>query len=145
MTGTEATRVRALKNDGTVKPVIWEPNFDVHTAAAVKHASDVYNIVTSQAGGSKIPYVGVQADIAEGANIALNSTDATYFKSITPDIYSVNAGIPADKYAQAFALQAGITKVRVYMWVEGQDVDCEDNASGGAIAYNLQFSTLDKA
>lgn len=143
--GTDATTVRALKNDGIVKPVIWEPNFDVHTAAAVKHASDVYNVVTSQAGGSKIPYLGVQADIAEGANIALNSTDATYFKAITPDIYSVNAGIPADKYAQAFALQAGITKVRVYMWVEGQDVDCEDNASGGAIAYNLQFSTLDKA
>ena len=130
---------------GNAAAGIWEPNFDVHTAAAVKHASDVYNVVTSQAGGSKIPYLGVQADIAEGANIALNSTDATYFKSITPDIYSVNAGIPADKYAQAFALQAGITKVRVYMWVEGQDVDCEDNASGGAIAYNLQFSTLDKA
>mgnify|MGYP004526395699 CR=1 FL=1 len=143
--GTATDTIRALKNDGTVKPIVWEPNFDVHTAAAVKHASDVYNITTAQAGGSKLPYVGVKAAITEGANIALNSTDATYFSAITPDIYSVEAGIPTTKYERAFDLSAGITKIRVYMWVEGQDVDCEDNASGGAIAYNLQFSTLDKA
>ena len=31
------------------------------------------------------------------------------------------------------------------MWVEGQDVDCEDNASGGSLSYNLQFSTLKNA
>ena len=39
-----------------------------------------------------------------------------------------------------FSLSAGVTKVRVYMWVEGQDVDCEDNASGGTVSYNLSFS-----
>lgn len=38
-------------------------------------------------------------------------------------------------------LKAGITKVRIYMWVEGQDVDCENNASGGDISFNLQFSS----
>ena len=143
--GTATDTVRALKNDGTVKPVIWEPNYDVHTAAAVKHASDVYGITTAQAGGSKLAYVGVKAAISDTANVALNSTDATYFSAITPDIYSVEAGIPTTEYARAFDLAAGITKVRVYMWVEGQDVDCEDNASGGAIAYNLQFSTLSQA
>ena len=31
------------------------------------------------------------------------------------------------------------------MWVEGQDVDCENNASGSSLAYNLQFSVLNKA
>jgi hypothetical protein len=39
-----------------------------------------------------------------------------------------------------FTVDEGITKVRIYMWVEGQDVDCEDKASGGSIEYNLQFS-----
>ena len=27
------------------------------------------------------------------------------------------------------------------MWVEGQDVDCENNASGGNIDFNLQITT----
>ena len=37
-----------------------------------------------------------------------------------------------------------ITKVRIYFWVEGQDVDCENNASGGDISLKLQFSLNDK-
>ncbi len=145
--GTDAATIRALKNDGTgnVKAVIWEPNFDVHTAAAVKHASDVYGLTTSQTGGSKLAYKGVKAAISDSVNIPLNSTNATYFGDITPNIYSPVAGIPTDKYERVFDLEAGVTKVRIYMWVEGQDVDCEDNASGGAVAYNLQFSTLNKA
>ena len=31
------------------------------------------------------------------------------------------------------------------MWIEGQDVDCEDHASGGSITYNLQFSIDSKS
>ena len=27
------------------------------------------------------------------------------------------------------------------MWVEGQDVDCENMASGGQVAFDLQFSS----
>ena len=26
------------------------------------------------------------------------------------------------------------------MWIEGQDVDCENNASGSDISFNVQFS-----
>ena len=37
-------------------------------------------------------------------------------------------------------LAAGITKVRVYMWIEGQDIDCENNASGTDITYNIELS-----
>ena len=38
-------------------------------------------------------------------------------------------------------LTAGVTKIRVYMWVEGQDVDCENSASGATINFDLQFTT----
>ena len=37
-------------------------------------------------------------------------------------------------------LAAGITKIRVYMWIEGQDIDCENNASGTDITYNIELS-----
>ena len=43
---------------------------------------------------------------------------------------------------KVFSLQEGVTKVRVYMWVEGQDVDCENAASGAFISYKIGF-TLD--
>ena len=42
---------------------------------------------------------------------------------------------------KTFSLKAGITKMRIYMWVEGQDVDCENTASGGNIIYSLQITT----
>lgn len=149
--GTDADTIRALKNDGTgsVKAIIWEPNNDVHTAAAVKHAFDVYKINTQQEGAPKLAYKGVKANINKAANIPLNPDDASgaadYFADVTPNISTTADGIPTGKYERVFDLESGVTKVRIYMWVEGQDVDCEDNASGGAVAYNLQFSTLDKA
>lgn len=142
--GTDAATIRALKSDGTVPAVIWEPNNDVHTAAAVKHAADVYQISTQQTGASQLAYKGVKKDISKTANIPLNSAETEYFADVTPNISTTVAGIPTDKYKRVFDLEAGVTKVRIYMWVEGQDVDCEDNASGGSVAYNLQFSTLDK-
>ena len=37
-------------------------------------------------------------------------------------------------------LTAGITKVRIYMWVEGQDFDCDNTASGSNLLFDLQFS-----
>ena len=149
--GTDADTIRALKNDGTgsVKAIIWEPNNDVHTAAAVKHAFDVYIINTQQEGAPKLAYKGVKANINKAANIPLNPDDASgaadYFADVTPNISTTADGIPTGKYERVFDLESGVTKVRIYMWVEGQDVDCEDNASGGAVAYNLQFSTLNKA
>jgi hypothetical protein len=36
-----------------------------------------------------------------------------------------------------FTLASGITKFRVYMWVEGQDVDCENSASGAYLTYKI--------
>ena len=40
-----------------------------------------------------------------------------------------------------FNLPEGISKVRVYVWVEGQDVDCENNAAGTDFELNLNFTT----
>ena len=143
--GTAVGTVQALKSDGTTPAIIWEPNTDVHKPAAVVAALSTYGITTSEAGAARINYNGVKAPISEGENIPLNSTDEKYFSAVTPTLTSVAAGIPNDAYLQLFTLKAGTTKVRIYMWVEGQDVDCENNASGSSLAYNLQFSVLNKA
>lgn len=46
----------------------------------------------------------------------------------------------ADASAKVFNLKAGITKMRVYIWVEGQDVDCLNSVAGAALTANLKFT-----
>ena len=38
------------------------------------------------------------------------------------------------------SLPSGITKYRIYMWLEGQDWDCYDSASGSDIQWNLALT-----
>ncbi len=140
-----------LDNDeaAAITKYIWEPNYDVHTAAAVSHARDTYGVTTSQTGGSQIAYAGVKADITTTNNVLVQVEDpldyvtdfGSLFGSVTVT-HSTKAGAGFASNLQLFTLQAGITKVRVYMWVEGQDVDCENNASGGTITYDLVITTL---
>jgi len=133
--GSTAASAQA-KKEGNLA-LIWEPNFDVHTAAGVANAHDAYEINTTTTGGSKLAYVGVKAPIDDG--VIVKSKDTNYFANVNTT-GSPASGIPSSSYIKVTDLVAGITKVRVYMWIEGQDVDCEDHASGGSITYNLQFS-----
>jgi predicted ribosomally synthesized peptide with SipW-like signal peptide len=136
--------IQALNTHATSAVKIWEPNADVHTSYGVANARDTYNIttLTAGAGNTAVPYDGILTAFDSTKNITLiNATaaaNATYFKSVTPAIRT-NEGFTTSQ--NLISLTAGVTKVRVYMWVEGQDVDCENNASGGKIAFNLQFST----
>ena len=135
--GSTAAQAQAIT--GSQQKTIWEPNYDVHTPTGVANAANVYNVTVGQTNGSKLDYWGVKAPIAKANAIGLNSHDTLYFSQVST-VGSVAAGIPTSTYINAFDVAAGITKVRIYMWIEGQDVDCEDKASGGSLTYNLQFS-----
>ena len=74
---------------------------------------------------------------------AMNGTDTANATEVTPNI--VTPETYTGSYKQVIRLSAGVTKIRVYMWVEGQDVDCENNASGTDISYNVQLSTQSSA
>lgn len=138
--GADLATIQALKASTTSEVVIWEPNSDVHTEEAVNNAINTYGKSTTVGpDAAALDYYGVKATIQAGANVVLDSTDANYFSSVTPAIVTKKAGIGTN-FEKAFDLKAGVTKVRIYMWIEGQDVDCENDASGGSISYNLQFS-----
>lgn len=115
---------------------IWEPNYDSHTAAGVANAKDNYGITTTApTATAAVDYYGIKAAI--GTAVPLAATDATYFEKVTPQ-YQTKTTVEKD--VELFQLKAGITKVRIYMWVEGQDVDCENTASGSNIAFDVKFS-----
>lgn len=140
--GDTISNIQALNAGTSATSYIWEPNYDVHTAAGVANARDVYGITTTQTGGSVLTYSGIIAPIAAANDILLGqateATSSTLFKSVTPT-YTTDVAFAT--YKQIFSLAAGITKIRIYMWVEGQDVDCENNASGGNITFDLKIST----
>ena len=144
--GDGAAALQGLKGAKSSSVIIWEPNYDVHTASGIANASSNYGINDlTQTGAEKLAYNGVKAEIPASENIPLASTSAKYFSAVTPKIATTAEGISDDAYQSAFTLKAGVTKMRIYMWIEGQDVDCENNASGGDLTFNLQFSSSSSA
>ena len=118
---------------------IWEPNYDTHTSGGVTAAKDYYGIATETTGGSLLDYYGIKAEIT-GNGVPMKQTttpDTTYFAKVDPKFATLATNTASPKFAD---LKAGVTKIRVYMWVEGQDVDCENGASGSDIKFDLQFT-----
>ena len=131
---------------------MWEPNNDKHTASAIANAPEFFNINNLAATYSQITYDGMYAEIqATNHDVDLTTCNRSdypqFFKALTfghvistykDYLYHGNNG--SEKSVQLFSFLPGIYKVRCYMWVEGQDVDCEDHASGTDIMYNVQFT-----
>ena len=136
--GTNATTIQA-QND-IKETLLLEPNSDAHTATGAQNASRVYGKVgiTEGRGNPQLAYKGIKQTISTG--VPLNSEENTYFADVT------TTGIQANFFegtgvTRALDLEKGITKVRMYMWIEGQDVDCENNASGANLKFDIQLTT----
>ena len=145
--GDTLSNIQGLNAGTSSDLLIWEPNYNVHTTAAINHAKDTYGL-TITADNAKLAYDGVKAEITEDDDVKVGDANATnyadFFGAVTTDI-ATKEGTGFSTYQELFTLNKGITKVRIYVWVEGQDVDCENNASGGALNINLQISTNSSA
>lgn len=126
------------------KVFFWEPNSDTHTPKGLENGRNL-GWLPGPAGDS-IEYSGVKAEFADEQAVELSKateandptkfdvidegTGATIFKTRKTEKASLDLG----------ALQPGVTKYRFYLWIEGQDIDCENNASGTNLEYNFKFS-----
>lgn len=137
-----STAAQTLKGATADDVVIWEPNYDQHTASGVAAAKKYYNIDTTTT-SSQLAYEGVLKNIASSSSdfVSLTETNSTrwpdYFAVVTPDIATTATHTGA---TTTLTLKSGVTKVRVYYWVEGQDVDAENDATGSDMKLNLEFS-----
>lgn len=147
---------QALRNNlrTTKNVLLWEPNANYHTEAAVDNASKVGITTSLSAGattpGSRLPYYGLKKTFdnmpleesndvtTHGDSIEMVTPTWNTDKNEVRDLRMPTVAKTAD--GKDVALEAGITKYRIYMWVEGQDVDCENVASGSDIQFNLGFS-----
>jgi len=129
--------------------VLWEPNADAHTTAAIENAVvdapyDVPHMNRADLEGESkkvpLPYSGVKAAFDAEQNVYYwNATAANYasnLQAITPQIATNTANATRQKLV---TLKPGVTKMRIYMWIEGQDIDCYTGASGTYLNWDLQF------
>ena len=117
--------------------IIWEPNVDAHSTIVQNSVSQDYAINVS---GSSVAYYGISDTIATETNLKSIVKNGLSGKTVamSPDIKTTENNTA---YNQIFVLQAGVTKYRVYMWIEGQDIDCDNSATGSHIAFDVQLST----
>lgn len=141
-TGTNVGTIQALNGALESDVYIWEVNYDVHSDTAIRNAEDVYGIRVGNSGNNRIVYDGVRSDIDIQDNVKLGEATASnypnYFKTVDVD-YATVSGFSNNQ--EIFELSSGITKIRVYIWLEGQDVDCENYSAVGNIDFKFQFST----
>lgn len=133
-----AQNLGAVAEDN-VSTFFWEPNADAHTTPA-EESGDSFGIDTDvtpvDCYGVKSAFTTVKDGTAKVLlSDAMTGANTDYFSKVTPS-YVTNETMTT---TQIFSLKAGVTKVRIYMWIEGQDIDCENSASGSYISYNLQI------
>lgn len=122
---------------GGTEAIIWEPNNDAHNKYAIEATKNNYGV---DIGPNTVigSYYGVHSPIPESAYCDIKSTSPQFFSLVTPNFTSGTAGLTQNQSLGHF--EKGITKVRIYVWLEGQDYDCEDNSSGGHITVNFEFT-----
>lgn len=140
--------IQALNTDGPV--MLWEPNADYHTGRGVENATNLgWATLNQGAGNLPVKYSGLSAAFADGILLkdATAVANPDKVKDVTPQWTSSKGETPSMNLKEVTAavdagnaLSSGVTKFRIYMWIEGQDVDCENYAANSDIEYNISFS-----
>lgn len=125
---------------GANRSYIWETNNDTHTASGVLQASDIYGLSTQETNAQRLDYYGVIDAIPRSMNVNIKEANSikypNHFKKMVPDVSTTKNN---NQFKELFNIEAGISKIRTYIWIEGQDVDCENDASIANVSINLQF------
>lgn len=157
--GTDAASIRALKKNGGTADFIWEPNANAHAAAAITEGNTTYKAVITESEGKETivnastilkSYPGVKAVIDKSAKVSRGATlaqAAAYLGKVTPNLQTTAGAEPkaigaetGASCSQVASLAQGVTKFRVYLWIEGQDIDCENTSSGQTTKFDLIFT-----
>jgi len=127
------TEALALGSDFDGSAVIWEPNATSHIAENSNNGMQA----TVQA------YDGVKAALANSSSTLIKSGDDGYEAAAAETKYDTYFAPVTTKTEDGFELldlEKGINKVRVYVWLEGQDVDCKNAISAGTFSVDFKLT-----
>lgn len=125
---TDPTIVQNLKCNANCEMVIYEPNSTNHSAESIESAK-TYNITLVDG-----EYIPTYAIIAEGRD--LDHTNGHVGTGIPLDTEHFKEQITRKDFTKkVYEIPNGITKLRMYIWIEGQDIDSLETRSRGAAIY----------
>ena len=107
--------------------VVFEPDATHHTEAS--------GVTTSGAVAWQGVTAAYEGKTPQGANKNTYTNEGTNTEKLTCTL--TNDTSKTDAY---FAGAAGINRIRVYVWMEGNDVDCANDVAGSTIEVNLVFT-----
>lgn len=131
------TPANSLLKETAVNSGLYNPLPYTGISAAITTAQDLITTVK---------YTPAASNTALVESGEATTTDNVYstpgmLLSTSSTLSEANTDASQNKpFYKIFSLKAGITKMRIYMWVEGQDLDCENNASGTDITYHLELT-----
>ena len=158
--GTVGEQIRGITANNSEVAAIWEPNYKEHTQYVVNNNGrgitllsqtvttyGIKSVVAAQAEpNNKVTDINADTD-ANSDGIEDTNANLVAVKTFKP-AYTTVAGGTDDK--EVITNTAGnniglapnqISKVRVYIWLEGQDPDCVDLAStGDKLNINLKLT-----
>lgn len=123
---TVAADAISCKSPAADKSYMYEVDTENRSADAVTNGNSTGYIQTKYVGSTQASF-NVSADKIL-TNGFCKEAACTEIKSTAAD---------TDK---SFTLQAGVTKMRIYIWVEGNDIDCRNSVAGAALSVALKFT-----
>ena len=124
---TAAAAKELTGEDTTAK--IWEPNSTTRSTAFINAGGS--------ATGGKLGYKGIEGTTTIQDSDKLKPTLSK--DNVTTFDFAAE-GATAEELCE---LTEGYNKIRVYIWLEGQDEDCLNEVSGGSFAITLNFKQDD--
>ena len=117
--------IQNMKTNDNNNVYIWEPNYDTHTEYGILNAKNVYGLDINNF-SNPVSYDGIKNAVDGNLKVTIENANKNkypyYFDTVNVDYYTKS---DFSNNIEVFSLRGGITKIRVYMWIEGQDVDCE--------------------
>ena len=131
---TPAPQVQNLTCNNNCNSIIYEPNSTNHTSLSIERAQKYgVNLVN----GQRFPTYAFSR--AGGPIYVENSVSGS--PNLDPNYFTLQNTITENNFEEPlFDLPNGVTKMRVYLWIEGQDIDSlETDSTGADLSISISF------
>lgn len=128
------TDIQNIRCNNNCSSVIYEPFSTRHEALSIERAKK-YNVDLKD--GENFP---THANIKAGGPIYVGNT-VSGSPNLDTEYFRLQSTMKeSDLDSPIFTIPDGITKTRVYLWIEGQDIDSlETNSEGASLDVSLSF------
>ena len=131
---TPVTTIQNLQCNNDCQSIIFEPNSTNHSAMSIERAKK-YGINLKD--GNEFPTYAYKR--AGGPFELIDTISGS--ASLNYDYFQKQETISTNAFSEPlFTIPDGITKIRVYVWLEGQDIDSlETDSDGAEVSITINF------